>query len=118
MKCQYDNAEVVLFMDSSFLYHGHDYGPVWVCTECKAYVGCHPGTTVPLGSVANAELRLLRKQCHQQFDKMWKHQGCSRLRAYEILSRMMRIDNPHIGEFNIEQCQRLLSILRNSIQMI
>lgn len=117
MKCQYCKGEVALFGDSSFLYHGKNYGPVWVCTnypQCNSYVGCHPGTITPLGSVANKELRLLRKQCHKEFDKMWKFQGYSRIRAYEILSQMMHIKEPHIGEFDIEQCQQLLNILGNS----
>lgn len=90
----------------------------WVCTnypQCNAYVRCHPGTTTPLGSVANKELRLLRMQCHKKFDELWKGQNCTRRKAYQLLSEMMKIEEPHIGEFNKLQCIRLLSILQNSI---
>lgn len=40
------------------------------CAPCQARVGCHPGTTRPLGNLANAELRAARIEAHTQFDKL------------------------------------------------
>lgn len=38
--------------------------------EYDAYVYTQSGTTVPLGTLANGELRPLRRQAHQQFDQL------------------------------------------------
>ena len=38
------------------------------CQNCNARVGCHKGTTRPLGDVANEILRLKRIEAHQVFD--------------------------------------------------
>ncbi|MFB5268120.1 zinc-finger-containing protein [Paenibacillus enshidis] len=38
-----------------------------------AYVGVHDGTDIPLGRLANRELRELKKQCHALFDPVWKN---------------------------------------------
>jgi hypothetical protein len=46
--------------------------PVWACVGCHARVGCHPGSLVPLGSLANATTRALRVQAHRVFDPIWR----------------------------------------------
>lgn len=38
------------------------------CKPCDAYVGCHPGTTDPLGTLANKNLRFQRGLAHCAFD--------------------------------------------------
>ena len=43
----------------------------WRCEPCNAYVGCHPGTKNPLGTLANQELRAWRLQAHHAFDPIW-----------------------------------------------
>ena len=59
-KCPYCGAPVLL-KDSNYVYHNNkNYGKMWVCSnypECDAYVGCHPGTTIPLGRLADSALR-------------------------------------------------------------
>ena len=41
---------------------------IYQCQNCNARVGCHKGTTRPLGHVANETLRLKRMETHQVFD--------------------------------------------------
>ena len=59
-KCPYCGANVVL-RDSHFVYHNNkNYGKMWVCSnfpQCDSYVGCHPGTDIPLGRLADSVLR-------------------------------------------------------------
>lgn len=117
-KCPYCGADV-LIKDASFVYQhtakAKQWGKIWVCSnypKCDAYVGCHKGTEIPLGRLANARLRTLKKEAHKQFDPIWKSGFMSRKRAYEWLSDMldMDIEDCHIGMFDIKQCQEVIHI--------
>ena len=118
-KCPYCGAEVVL-RDATFVYTSNkakDYNKVWVCSnypKCDAYVGCHKGTTIPMGRLANARLRTLKKEAHRQFDPLWKSGLMSRKEAYRWLSNMLNIDldECHIGMFDIKNCQRTIHLCR------
>lgn len=48
------------------------------CQNCNARVGCHKGTTRPLGNLANEALRMKRKETHQIFDSFWRERGMTR----------------------------------------
>ena len=71
MKCRYCNGDVSI-KDSSIIYQ-QSYGLIHICDSCGAFVGCHKGTSNPLGTLANAELRELRKQAHSVFDDGTTH---------------------------------------------
>ena len=106
--CPYCGAKAVL-VHSSFVYRGSDYGNIWVCAhypECDAYVGCHKGTDVPLGRLANAELREAKKRAHAAFDPLWRTGTLDRREAYFWLSWKLDIpaDECHIGMFDVSQC--------------
>lgn len=84
----------------------------YLCSPCDAYVGCHPNTTVPLGRLANAELRKKKLLAHSVFDKLWKSGKMSRKDAYAILCEKMAL-NPndcHIGMFTVQQCNKVMAI--------
>src|SRR5574337_856173 len=53
--CRYCKGEVKLVNNAEF-YKGREYGwPLaYYCSSCGARVGCHPGTDIPLGSLADA----------------------------------------------------------------
>ena len=80
------------------------------CKPCDAYVGCHPGTTEPLGLLANHETRKWRQKAHAAFDPIWKTGRMNRKDAYRALSEALGIceDNCHIGRFEPEMCKRVL----------
>lgn len=46
----------------------------WLCRPCDAYVGTHKNSKrhVPLGLLANADLRWARMRAHAVFDGYWK----------------------------------------------
>ena len=118
MKCQYCGKETEL-VDSGVIY-GKSYGLIYRCCPCDAYVGCHPRTYKPLGTVANKELREWRKKAHSIFDPMWKakikRDKCSKLvarnAAYKWLAEQLNlpVEDTHIGMFNVEQCKRVIEI--------
>ena len=61
----------------------------WSCDPCKAYVGTYIGTTEPFGILANAELRLAKREAHEAFDDLWKLGFMSRSKAYKKLAEYM-----------------------------
>lgn len=60
IRCPYCGGTAIL-RDASFVYGTHSHGgQVYVCSHypsCNSYVGVHPGTKIPKGTLANRELR-------------------------------------------------------------
>jgi hypothetical protein len=106
------------YVDSSEVY-GRNYGMMYLCRPCCAWVGVHKGTNRPLGKLANKELREWKIKAHAAFDPLWKakmRQGHSKKAArnsgYTWLAAQMGIprDECHIGMFDVEQCKRVVEI--------
>lgn len=91
---------------------GRDYGPVWLCRPCEAWVGCHKGTPRPLGRLANKALREAKVRAHAAFDPLWKAGTMDRSAAYAWLADQLGIDRKdcHIGMFDLDQCSRVVMI--------
>lgn len=78
-----------------------------------AYVGCHSGSTKPLGRLADRELRAAKSKAHAEFDPMWRDKPSyfnSRGKAYNWLANKMRKQScdAHIGMFNVEECAQVV----------
>lgn len=110
--CRYCGGKVVL-TDASAIY-GKGNDPIYLCTNCNAYVGCHKGTTRPLGKLANAALRMKRQETHGIFDAFWKARGWNRSGAYIWLARGMSLseDDAHIGNFEMDECEQVIHLCR------
>ena len=96
-----------------------DYGFIYICRRCGAYVGCHSNSSEPLGTPANVTLRRLRKKCHELFDPLWlrsKNKRKNRKRAYRFLQKVLGVDEEraHIGMLTKEECKKLIKILEES----
>lgn len=78
----------------------------WRCEPCGAYVGCHPGTTTPLGRLANAELRRAKQLVHSVLDPLWKSGRMKRHEVYAKLAAALGIapQNCHVGMFDLVTC--------------
>ena len=63
IRCPYCGGTAIL-RDASFVYGEKSYGgKVYVCSnypKCDAYVGVHPGTRIPKGTLADQELQIGR----------------------------------------------------------
>lgn len=86
----------------------------WRCVPCDARVGCHPGTTEPLGRLADGLLRRAKMDAHAAFDPIWKRMMMKRTEAYGWLAKQMGIpeEDCHIGMFDLEQCNKAIQICR------
>ena len=112
MKCPYCYKEAK-WVDNAKIY-GKRYGKsymAWWCELCDAYVGCHCNTKIPLGTMANAELRKWRMKAHVWIDPMWLTGKYSRKEIYQMLKERFGREI-HIGEADIQTCKELLKIDR------
>ncbi|OUA88442.1 hypothetical protein BK706_17350 [Bacillus thuringiensis serovar leesis] len=115
-QCPFCNRDVV-FTSNKELY-GKEYGngKCYLCRNCKASVGTHNGTTQPLGVMANKEMKVLKKACHDLFDYVWISRKLSRGRAYSILADQLGIlpKDCHFGYFQIDMLIKSITILSDS----
>lgn len=93
-------------------YYGKDYQRnVYVCHSCNASIGTHGRSNRPLGTLANKELRQLRKRCHQALDVLWEGsketQMMTRKDAYVWLRKTLNVTKKeaHIGKLDKRQCR-------------
>lgn len=86
---------------------------IWRCHPCDAHVGCHPGTDIPLGRLANKELRKAKMEAHAAFDPIWRSRRMSRSKAYAWLAKSMGLTTAqcHIGMFDVAQCRRVVDLV-------
>ena len=94
--------------------------PFWRCGDCGAYVGCHPGTYTPLGSLANKETRQARLQAHAVFDARWKFgSNMTRKEAYTWLAAELglHVDQCHIGMFDLATCKRVMKLCEGKAEV-
>lgn len=91
MTCNLCNCENVSLVNNSLIY-GKEYGKypyIYLCPNCKAYVGVHPDNS-PLGILADEEMRVLRKKCHSLFDTRWNTKD-ERTEQYDIIGQKLGI---------------------------
>ena len=101
----------VELVENSLIYNGHSYGCwpyAYLCLDCRAYVGLHPDTDLPLGTLADEPLRKARNSCKQPFERIWRGGLMTRKNAYRWLASCMGMtaDECHFGLFNVEQCEQ------------
>lgn len=86
---------------------------LYVCSRypvCDAYVATYPGTKVPMGPLANGDLRHLRIRAHRTFDQIWQRHIMSKRTAYKWMADTfgLRLQDAHIGMFNEYRCRQLI----------
>lgn len=101
--------------DQPMEYHVSRYGPYYRCCDwpaCDFTVGCHPGTTEPLGVPADGQTRRLRVEAHDLFDQIWQRGFLTRNAAYIWMAKHMGLEEEyaHIGMFTAGQCQTLIRL--------
>ena len=102
MRCPYCGAPVV-YRSADGIYQNNKNGAMlYVCSrypECDAYVRVQPGTAIPLGTLANGDLRALRRETHQYFDKLYTSGRMTKQEAYRWLANFLQApqSQAHIG---------------------
>ena len=126
MTCPYCGARAVLRPAAEIYKNPECTGELYVCSNypaCNSYVSVHPGTKVPKGELANAELRNLRIKAHRKFDELWQSGAMDRSTAYRWMADGfgMQLRDAHIGMFReyhcrqlIERCDKVLEVRRKA----
>ena len=114
-KCPYCPGKPKLVAHGQPLYpYRNDFYLVWICPECKAYVGCHENTFRPKGFLANKKFMQLRKQAHALFDPIWMNKEMERPQAYKRMAEILGIHprDAHIAQLQEEQLLKLIRCLK------
>lgn len=127
--CPYCDGAAEFFQSSAHFFGGHDYGPLWACLPCHAWVGVHRDTRRPLGRLADEQTRRLRTEAHRYFDHLWHRKlgdlspqkrrlgvtlKAARAAAYEWLGQRLGMTRAecHIGLFDAEQCREVIAVCK------
>lgn len=107
ISCQHCGGSVKLTSNAEV--YSREYGDwpyVYLCTGCYAYVGLHPNTDIPLGTLATYEMREARKKGKNVFLALSKRFP-DRNAHYEWLAGEMGISTAecHWGLFTVEQAK-------------
>lgn len=115
--CRHCNGKVELVNNSRI--YGKSYGEwpyCFLCVGCGAYVGLHPFTAIPLGTLATAAIRDARKRAKTAFNPLWQARHMTRSDAYVWLAAKLGIANVnecHIGWFDVPQCDQVIEACLN-----
>lgn len=108
-RCDCCGDDLVTLASNSAIY-GREYGDwpyVYLCMVCGAFVGCHPHSIYPLGTMTDNVTRSMRRALHAMVDPLWKSGARSRGEVYGLLARLMNFPRGrrfHVGELSREEC--------------
>lgn len=115
VRCPYCGAKATL-RPSSAVYGDavKTDGYLYVCDrypKCDSYVGAHKRSKLPMGTLANGDLRNKRIQAHKAFDWMWKSGLMTKWQAYKWMQGKLDLsdEQAHIAMFSEYMCDRLIA---------
>lgn len=120
--CRYCGPSTPVFIGHhAEVYNGRSYGEwpyVYLCESCGAYVGLHPFTDIPLGTLADAQLRDARKKHKTVFHEVMQAAGMDRRQAYRWLAGELgiQVGACHWGWFEIEDCVKAGAICQARLE--
>lgn len=121
MRCPYCGSPVI-YRSADGIYRDNSRGTMlYVCShypECDAYVRVHTGTIIPVGSMANHELRTLRRTAHHYFDQLYESGYMSKQDAYQWLADLIvaPLSEAHIGYLGEYYCKQVIEESRKLLE--
>ena len=112
-RCPYCGSHTIYRSADGIYRENSRHEMLYVCKNypaCDAYVRVQRGTTIPLGTVANRELRELRAKAHRQFDKLYKCGYMTKHDAYQWLGELLGVPakNAHIAQLGVLSCNLVI----------
>ncbi|WP_347558537.1 zinc-finger-containing protein [Robbsia sp. KACC 23696] len=97
--------------------YGKPYGRwpyAYLCANrtCDSYVGIHPRTDIPLGTLANKATRAARKRAKGAFAPLWESGEMTQDDAYAWLAGALGITpvgHCHVAWFDVAMCERVVA---------
>jgi hypothetical protein len=122
--CDYCGAKALLARHGDDAYPYRDeHGPLWVCPPCDAWIGVYPRSrrNVPLGRLANTELRQAKSELHDALEPLvaakMRRDGCNafeaRAKGVRWLAGQLGIDPGAntIHSFDAAQCRQAMQLI-------
>ncbi|WP_374051037.1 zinc-finger-containing protein [Xenorhabdus taiwanensis] len=114
--CRYCGRHVMIEHHLNVFKRIHDSRWPWLyhCWTCGARVSIHPGTDIPMGSLADKKTRRARASAHRYFDDVVRNRNLERTEAYQWLASQLEISPSqcHFGWFDTDMCERAANICR------
>lgn len=113
MRCPYCGAKVIFRSADGIYRENHRETMLYVCSrhpKCDAYVRAHPGTRIPMGVLADPQLRKLRREAHRYFDQLHTSGLMTKADAYRWLASMIGapMEKAHIGYLGEYYCRQVI----------
>lgn len=117
IKCPYCGSRALL-RPASVVYGekaADPAAPYYVCARfpaCDAYVAAHKKNCLPMGTLANSELRRKRIQAHAALDRLWESGLMSKKQAYLWIQVELGLpeQEAHIGRFSTFRCEQVIQL--------
>ena len=121
MRCPHCGSTMLLRSADGIYKDNPRHAMLYVCKQypkCDTYVRTHPGTTIPVGTPANRELRLLRNEAHKHFDRLYLSGMMSKQDAYRWLANQLQapMSQAHIGYLSEYYCKQVIQASREFLQ--
>ena len=113
-RCPYCGSTAILRSADGIYLNNSKNTMLYVCKRypiCDAYVRVLPGTTIPLGTMADGRLRRLRTEAHRSFDQLHYRGLMSKSDAYKWLADISStpLSEAHIGCFGEYNCRKVIA---------
>lgn len=120
------NCGNIVFLVNNREIYGREYGDwpyAYRCTDhrgCDSYVGLHPNTDLPLGTLADKPTRDARKTYKAFFFQWQRLNNWSRKQAYAWLAQRLgiTIEQCHWGFFSVAQAELAGSICEEALEQM
>lgn len=115
IRCPYCHAQAVLRPSAAVYQDKAQPGRhLYVCArypKCDSYVGAHEGTLLPMGTLANGDLRNKRIQAHRAFNRLWESGAMKKWQAYKWMQAKFGLNSgqAHIAMFSEFLCDQLIA---------
>ncbi len=109
-RCPYCGSPGILRSADGIYKDNSQNAMLYVCKHyptCDSYVRVHRGTKIPMGTMANRQLRSLRLEAHKYFDRLHKRGYMSKDDAYHWLAATLGlpVNQAHIGMLGEYYCK-------------
>ncbi len=112
-RCPYCGSPGILCSADGIYKDNSQNAWLYVCKHyptCDSYVRVHPGTKIPVGTMANRELRALRNEAHHYIDQLHKRGLMEKEDAYHWLASVLAapLGQAHIGNLGEYYCRQVI----------
>lgn len=119
-RCRYCGAPIVRRSADGIYRENSNRVELYVCANypaCDAYVRIDPRSGRPVGTLANARLRTLRRKAHTAFDQLYQSGYMTKNDAYSWLAASFCMPKAmaHIGYMDEYSCEQVIERSRQEL---